>query len=57
VHVVRYEVSFQNLALLLPGQRVKDRAQLPTGPNMAFRRLLATNTTWYLQSHFEWVGL
>src|SRR5260370_38006940 len=23
-------------------------------PKMAFRRLLGTNTTWYLQSHFEW---
>src|SRR5215831_5097595 len=26
-------------------------------PKMAFRRLLGTNTTWYLQSHFEWVRL
>jgi len=26
-------------------------------PRMAFRRLLGTNTTWYLQSHFEWARL
>ena len=58
VHVVRNEVSFQNLALLLPGQRVKDRAQLATGLSEdGLRRLLGTNTTWYLQSHFEWVRL
>src|SRR5215469_14216117 len=23
-------------------------------PKMVLRRLLSTNTTWYLQSHFEW---
>ena len=27
--MVRHQVPFENLALLLPSQRVKDRAQLP----------------------------
>jgi hypothetical protein len=31
VHVVRHEVSLQNLALLLPGQCMEDRTQLPAG--------------------------
>jgi hypothetical protein len=29
VHMVRHEMPFQNLALLLPSQRMKDRTQLP----------------------------
>src|SRR5215831_5659040 len=58
VYMVGHEVSLQDLALLLSSQRVEDRPQLPrVWPKMAFRRLLGTNTTWYLQSHFEWVRL
>ena len=30
VHMVRHQVSFDNLALLLPSQRVEDRTQFPT---------------------------
>ena len=30
VHVVGHQMGFDDLALLLPGQRVKDRAQLTT---------------------------
>ena len=30
VHVVRHQVTLYDLALLLPGQRVEDRTQLPT---------------------------
>src|SRR5258708_5879252 len=30
VHMVWHQVPFDNLALLLPGQRVEDRTQLPT---------------------------
>ena len=31
VHVVRHQVTFDDLALLLFGQRVEDRTQLSTG--------------------------
>jgi len=30
VHMVRHQVSFDNLALLLPSQRVEDRTQFST---------------------------
>ena len=30
MHMVRHQVSLQNLALFLPGQRVEDFSQLPT---------------------------
>ena len=29
MHMVRHQMAFDNLAFLLPGQRVEDRAQLP----------------------------
>jgi hypothetical protein len=52
--MVRHEVTFDDLAFLLPSQRVEDRTQLTTRlPEDAFRRRLGTNTTWYLQSP-EW---
>ena len=55
MHMVRHQVSFDNLTLLLPGQRMENRPKMLTRlPEITFRRRLGTNTTWYLQSHFEW---
>src|SRR5690349_16207696 len=31
MHMVRHQMTLDNLALLLPGQRVEDRTQLPAG--------------------------
>jgi hypothetical protein len=30
MHVIRHQMAFNNLAFLLPGQRVEDRTQLPS---------------------------
>jgi hypothetical protein len=30
MHMVRHQMTLDNLAFLLPGQRVEDRTQLPT---------------------------
>src|SRR5207302_1447569 len=45
VYVVRHEVTLDDLAFLLPGQRVEDRNCVRLWPKMAFRRRLGTNTT------------
>ena len=55
VHMVRHQVTLNDLAFFLPGERVEDCAQLPTRlAEDGLRRRLDPNTTWYLQSHFEW---
>ena len=30
MHMIRHQMAFNNLAFLLPGQRVEDRTQLPS---------------------------
>src|SRR4030095_3121149 len=57
VHMVRHKVTFNDLTLLLPSQRVEDCTQLSTRlAEDDFPSSLGHehNTTWYLQSHFEW---
>src|SRR5215468_2892306 len=54
VHVVRQQVSLDDLALLLPRQSVEDFSQLAA--RLAKQHLaspLGTITTWYLQSQLE----
>ena len=55
MHMAQLQMPFDNLAFLLPGQGMKNRPELGTDlPDSTFRRRLGINTTWYLQSHFEW---
>src|SRR5215468_2555193 len=54
VHVVRQQVSLDDLALLLPRQRVEDSPSWRRAwPNSTLRRRFGTITTWYLQSQLE----
>ena len=57
-------MALDNLAFLLPGQRVEDRTQLPACLSknslpapFGHENYVIENyakTTWYLQSHLEW---
>src|SRR5215469_14153652 len=54
VHMVRLQMSFEDLAFLLPARAWKISPSCwRTFPNTTFRRRLGMKTTWYLQSHFE----
>jgi len=59
MYMVWHQVSFDDLALFLFGQGVENWPQLKTrlakdGLASSFGHEYKTNTTWYLQSHFEW---
>jgi hypothetical protein len=54
MHMIRHDMTLNNLTLLLAGQGMEDRSQLP--PNLAIQLAppsLGTKMTWYLQSQRE----
>ena len=55
VHMVRHQMAFNDLALLLPSQRVEDCTQLPTRlAEDGFAASLGYEHNVVQQSHFEW---
>jgi hypothetical protein len=46
MHMVRHQMTFDNLTFLLPGQRAQDRTQLPARlPENSLPGRLGTKTT------------
>src|SRR5260370_294907 len=60
VHMVRHQVSLDNLTLLLPARGRSHPVPDAFGRKSLFAAVWVrtqtniTNTTWYLQSHLEW---
>ena len=54
-HMVRHQMSLDNLAFLLPSQRVEDRTQLPARlPENAFQTPFGHEDHVVLAVHLEW---